>query len=110
MTVKVLENLTAFKRIVNNPTKTRFFVVALVPNWSKLSEDCLENYSIISKLFKDKVNFYQLEVGLCDELTKTYCVRDVPTLLIFNTENTVVASSFGKYTLDYLQDFIFQSV
>lgn len=105
MTIKNLDK-ESLARLLKNTNKVRCSAILAVPDWCVIEVD---TYSLLEKLdtfFKNKISFYTMAVGLEDEFTIKYGLRNVPTLFVFDSKNTLVAQTFGNDDFNFLAKVI----
>jgi thioredoxin-like negative regulator of GroEL len=91
--IKQISTEEAYKRHVSNK-KTKSSVILFLPD-SLLAKDHAPYVHILETLsgvYKGQYNFYVLDLEEIPSLQPKYGVNNLPTLYIFNNENTIMAS------------------
>lgn len=110
--IVMIKTLTeqSFGQLLSKKSKIKNFVVLFVPQWSKTDYKHVKTFEQVSEVLKTKANFYTFDIQSESPLVSKYMIREVPTLYIFDNENTVVAYTLGNYGLEYLLNFVTPSV
>lgn len=98
-----------FDAVLSISNRTKNFVILFLPSTYllKQSQDCIDTYVNLYKIYKDFFNFYIVDLDKSPDLIPKYGVSNVPTVHIFDTKNELVAYNvFYKPSLDHLSSFL----
>lgn len=98
-----------FDSVLSISNRTKNFVILFLPSTYllKQSQDCIDTYVNLYKIYKDFFNFYIVDLDKSPDLIPKYGVSNVPTVHIFDTKNELVAYNvFYKPSLDHLSSFL----
>ena len=106
--IKTIKSNT-FDSVLDIKNRTKNFVILFLPSTYllKQSQQCIDTYVNLYKIYKDVYNFYIVDLDKSPELIAKYGVSNVPTVHIFNSKNQLVAYNvFYKPSLDHLSQFL----